>query len=40
MSNPFVNADQVNAVIKVRRGPEIDRTQIPYEDGELIYSTD
>ena len=40
MSNPFINADQVNAVIKVRRGPEIDREQVIYEDGELVYSTD
>lgn len=40
MSNPFATTDQVNAVIKVRRGPEVDREQLIYEDGELIYSTD
>jgi len=40
MSNPFVNADQVNAVIKVRRGLEVDRLQTIYEDGEIIYSVD
>jgi hypothetical protein len=40
MSNPFTNTEQVNAVIKVRRGPEVDREQVIYEDGELVYSTD
>jgi len=40
MSNPFATTDQVNAVIKVRRGPEVDREQIIFEDGELVYSTD
>lgn len=40
MANPFTNTEQVNAVIKVRRGPEIERQQFQYEDGELIYSTD
>jgi hypothetical protein len=40
MANPFTNAEQVNALIKVRRGPEIERQQFQYEDGELIYSTD
>jgi microcystin-dependent protein len=41
MANPFVsNATKVNAVIRVRRGPEVDRTQTIYESGELIYSTD
>lgn len=39
-TNPYKNTDQVNAVIKVRRGPEVDREQVVYEDGELIYSTD
>ena len=37
--NPFVNTDQVNAVIKVRRGLEADRTVIVPDVGELIYST-
>lgn len=40
MSNPFSNAVKVNAVIKVRRGPEVDRNETIYENGELIYSTD
>jgi microcystin-dependent protein len=41
MANPFVNnATKVNAVIRVRRGPEVDRTETIYESGELIYSTD
>ena len=40
MSNPFATTDQVNAVIKVRRGPESDREQTIFEDGELSYSTD
>lgn len=41
MANPFINnATKVNAVIRVRRGPEVDRTQTIYESGELIYSTD
>lgn len=40
MSNPFLNVDQVNAIIRVRRGLEIDRTQTIYESGELVYSTD
>jgi len=39
-TNPYKNTEQVNAVIKVRRGPEVDRVQVTYEDGELIYSTD
>lgn len=39
-NNPFINTEQVNAVIKVRRGPEVEREQYIYEDGELIYSTD
>lgn len=41
MANPFINnATKVNAVIRVRRGPEVDRTQTIYESGELVYSTD
>ena len=40
MSNPLTNADQVNAVIKVRRGPENDRSQTIPDSGELLYSTD
>lgn len=40
MSNPFATTDQVNAVIRVRRGPEVDREQVVYDDGELTYSTD
>ena len=40
MNNPFTTTDQVNAVIKIRRGPEIDRANTVYEDGELVYSTD
>jgi hypothetical protein len=39
-TNPYRNTDQVKAVIKVRRGPEVDRSQVTYEDGELVYSTD
>jgi hypothetical protein len=39
-TNPYSNTEKINAVIKVRRGPEVDRTQLTYEDGELIYSTD
>ena len=39
-TNPYKNTDQVRAVIKVRRGPEVDRSQVTYEDGELVYSTD
>ena len=40
MPNPFVNTDRVNAIIRVRRGPEIDRTQTIYDSGELVFSTD
>jgi hypothetical protein len=40
MSNPFQSTTQVNAVIRTRRGPESDRTQLVYDSGELIYSTD
>lgn len=40
MSNPFTNAEEVKAVIKIRRGPESDRTSNAYDTGELIYSTD
>ena len=40
MSNPFLNIPQVNAIIRIRRGPDVDRFQFVYDDGELIYSTD
>jgi len=40
MANFFNNSETVNSVIKVRRGPEIDRVTNIYEDGELIYSND
>ena len=40
MSNPFLNTTQVNAIIRIRRGPDVDRFQFVYDDGELIYSTD
>lgn len=40
MPNPFVNTDRVNAIIRVRRGPEIDRTLTVYDSGELVFSTD
>ena len=40
MSNPFATTNQVNAVVKVRRGPESDREQVIFDDGELSYSTD
>jgi microcystin-dependent protein len=40
MSNPFLSTTQVNAVIRIRRGPDVDRFQFVYDDGELIYSTD
>lgn len=38
--NPFSTAQNVYAVIRIRRGPESDREQFVYDDGELIYSTD
>lgn len=38
--NPFDSADKVNAVIKIRRGPESDRINSIYDSGELIYTTD
>ena len=40
MSNPFSNVEKVNAIIRVRRGPEVDRTLNIYDSGELIFSTD
>lgn len=40
MSTPFNSADKVNAVIRIRRGPESDRTNNTYESGELIYTID
>ena len=40
MSDPFLTSDKVNAVIKIRRGPEADREIAVFEDGELVYSTD
>jgi len=40
MSDPFLTSDKVNAVIKIRRGPEADRELTIFEDGELVYSTD
>lgn len=40
MSNPFSNVEKVNAIIRVRRGPEVDRNDTIYDNGELIYSTD
>jgi hypothetical protein len=40
MSNPFSNTTQVNAVIAIRRGPEVDRYNITPEQGEIIYTTD
>ena len=40
MSNPFSNVEKVNAIIRVRRGPEMDRTLNIYDSGELIFSTD
>lgn len=40
MSNPFSNTSQVNAVIRIRRGPDVDRNNITPETGEIIYTTD
>jgi len=40
MANPFTNVEKVNAIIRVRRGPEVDRTLNIYDSGELIFSTD
>lgn len=40
MSTIFSSADRVNAVIKIRRGPDSDRTSNIYDSGELIYTTD
>jgi hypothetical protein len=40
MANPFSNVDKVNAIIRVRRGPEVDRTLNIYDSGELVFSTD
>jgi len=39
-NDPFINADPVKAIIRVRRGPEADREQYIYEDGEFVWSTD
>ena len=33
-------ADKVDAIIKVKRGPEADRKVVTFGDGELAYSTD
>lgn len=33
MSDPFLNTDKVNAVIRVRRGPEVDRTSNTYNES-------
>jgi hypothetical protein len=33
-------ADKVDAIIKVKRGPEADRKIVTFGDGELAYSTD
>lgn len=33
-------ADKVDAIIKVKRGPEVDRKTVTFGDGELAYSTD
>ena len=40
MANLFSSVDVVNAILRVRRGPEVDRASNQYEDGELVYSTD
>lgn len=40
MANPFETTEQVNAVIRVRRGKESDRINNNYDVGELVYSTD
>jgi alpha-tubulin suppressor-like RCC1 family protein/sugar lactone lactonase YvrE len=40
MSNPFSIAEKVNAIIRVRRGRENERTLNIYESGEIVYSTD
>jgi hypothetical protein len=40
MANTFANVEKVNAIIRVRRGPEVDRTLNIYDSGELIFSTD
>ena len=39
-NNPFSSADPVKAVIRLRRGPEVDRIQSVYDDGEIVWSTD
>jgi hypothetical protein len=39
-NNPFTIADPVKAIIRIRRGPESDREQYIYDDGELVWSTD
>jgi hypothetical protein len=39
-TNPFLNINQVNAIIKARRGPEVDRNAVVFDSGELLYTTD
>ena len=40
MANPFQNTQQVNAIIRVRRGSNNDRLNKKYDVGELVYVTD
>jgi hypothetical protein len=40
MSNPFQNTEQVNAVIRIRRGYDNERLSNTFDEGELIYSVD
>jgi hypothetical protein len=38
--NPFTTGSPVNAIIRVRRGSEIDRQDVTFQDGEISWTTD
>ena len=40
MAGLFQNEDVVNAIIRVRRGKDVERLSTQFEDGELVYTTD
>ena len=40
MAGLFENEDVVNAIIRVRRGKDVERLSTQFEDGELVYTTD